>query len=34
MMMGINSEWTLQELCEVAGTLAASPPSRAAVSPA
>jgi len=23
-MMGINSEWTLKELCEVAGTLAAS----------
>jgi hypothetical protein len=21
--MGINSEWTLKELCEVAGTLAA-----------
>jgi hypothetical protein len=24
MMMGINAEWTLKELCEVAGTLAAS----------
>jgi hypothetical protein len=23
-MMGINSEWTLNELCEVAGTLAAT----------
>jgi hypothetical protein len=22
-MMGMNSEWTLKELCEVAGTLAA-----------
>jgi hypothetical protein len=29
MMMGINAEWTLKELCELAGTLAAPPPSSA-----
>jgi hypothetical protein len=31
-MMGMNSQWTLKELCEVAGTLAAPAAFRRAVS--
>jgi hypothetical protein len=34
MMMGINAEWTLKELCELAGTLAGAAAFQCAVSPA